>query len=159
MSKSIFREEALETAVRPTAPARRRKKALPGLRLGRLVLMDAAGTPGVEFRGQDRPVAARSTVPLRHEDVGRDIVLFLDEGDPRRPVILGLLEAPGAANVVDVRSAAGRVVLSADREIVLQCGKASLTLTRAGKVLIRGAYISSRSSGVQRIKGGSVLIN
>ena len=31
--------------------------------------------------------------------------------------------------------------------------------TRAGKVLVRGAYVSSRSSGVQRIKGGSVQIN
>ena len=30
---------------------------------------------------------------------------------------------------------------------------------RAGKVLIRGAYLLSRSSGVNRIKGGSVQIN
>jgi hypothetical protein len=34
-----------------------------------------------------------------------------------------------------------------------------LTLTHAGKVLIRGAYVLSRSSGVNRIKGGSVQIN
>ncbi len=52
-----------------------------------------------------------------------------------------------------------RVVLSADKEIVLKCGKASITLTRAGKVLIRGAYLLNRSSGVNRIKGGSVQIN
>ncbi|MEW5071937.1 hypothetical protein AB1P14_09365, partial [Pseudomonas aeruginosa] len=38
-------------------------------------------------------------------------------------------------------------------------GKASITLTRAGKVIIRGAYLSSRSTGVNRIKGGSVQIN
>ena len=44
-------------------------------------------------------------------------------------------------------------------EIELRCGKASLILTRAGKVLIRGAYLLSRSSGVNRIKGGSVQIN
>ena len=42
---------------------------------------------------------------------------------------------------------------------VLVRGKASITLTREGKVLIRGTYLSSRSSGVNRIKGGSVQIN
>ncbi len=51
------------------------------------------------------------------------------------------------------------LTLSAKRQITLQCGKASITLTRAGKVLIRGAYVSTRSSGVNRIKGGSVQIN
>jgi hypothetical protein len=42
---------------------------------------------------------------------------------------------------------------------VLRCGQASVTLTKAGKVLIRGTYVSSRSSGVNRIKGGSVQLN
>jgi len=50
-------------------------------------------------------------------------------------------------------------VLKAKQEIVLECGRASITLTSAGKVLIRGAYLSSRSSGVHRIKGASVEIN
>ncbi|MGV8750478.1 DUF6484 domain-containing protein, partial [Pseudomonas aeruginosa] len=52
-----------------------------------------------------------------------------------------------------------RLEFSAEREIVLRCGKASITLTRAGKVIIHGAYLSSRSTGVNRIKGGSVQIN
>ena len=50
-------------------------------------------------------------------------------------------------------------MLSADKEIVLKCGKASITLTRAGKILIRGAYLLSRSSGPNRIKGGSIQLN
>jgi hypothetical protein len=52
-----------------------------------------------------------------------------------------------------------RVTFDAREEIVLRCGKASITLTKAGKVLIRGAYLLNRSSGVNRIKGGSVQIN
>jgi len=44
-------------------------------------------------------------------------------------------------------------------QLVLRCGRASITLTAAGKVLIEGAYVSSRSTGVNRIKGGSVQIN
>jgi hypothetical protein len=52
-----------------------------------------------------------------------------------------------------------QLVFAAKEQVVLRCGKASITLTRAGKVLIRGAYLLSRSSGVHRIKGGSVQIN
>jgi len=39
-----------------------------------------------------------------------------------------------------------RIRFSAQKEIVLQCGKASITLTRAGKILIWGTYLLSRSS-------------
>ena len=56
----------------------------------------------------------------------------------------------------DERLSVPTVIISGDE---LRCGKASITLTRAGKVLIRGAYLLSRSSGVNRIKGGSVQIN
>jgi len=52
-----------------------------------------------------------------------------------------------------------RVELTAEREIVLRCGDASITLTRAGKVIIKGAYILSRSSGYNKIKGAAVDIN
>ena len=42
---------------------------------------------------------------------------------------------------------------------MLRCGKASITLTKAGKVLIEGTYLLNRSSGVNRIKGGSAPIS
>lgn len=51
------------------------------------------------------------------------------------------------------------LVLSAERQITIRCGESSITLTAAGKIILRGKYIVSRSSGVQRIKGGSVQIN
>ena len=52
-----------------------------------------------------------------------------------------------------------RVTIEGAEEITLKCGKASITLTKAGKILIRGTYLSNRSSGVNRILGGSVQIN
>jgi hypothetical protein len=52
-----------------------------------------------------------------------------------------------------------RLELVAEQEIVLRCGEASITLTKAGKIVLRGAYVLSRSSGVNKIKGGSVQIN
>lgn len=51
------------------------------------------------------------------------------------------------------------VTLEGKKQLVLRCGKATITLTRAGKVIINGAYVSTHSSGVNRIRGGSVRIN
>ena len=52
-----------------------------------------------------------------------------------------------------------RILFDAEEEIVLRCGEASITLTRSGKIIIKGSYLLSRSSGANRIKGGSVQIN
>jgi hypothetical protein len=60
---------------------------------------------------------------------------------------------------VEADSEGRRVVVTAKEQLVLRCGKASITLTSAGKLIIQGAYVSSRSTGVLRIKGGSVQIN
>lgn len=68
-------------------------------------------------------------------------------------------ETLDAAKLPAIEVDGERIVLSAEKEIVLQCGEASITLTRSGKIIIRGAYVSSRSTGVNRIQGGSVEIN
>jgi hypothetical protein len=52
----------------------------------------------------------------------------------------------------DVTIDGNRITLDAEEEIVLRCGK-------AGKVLIRGEYILSRSAGANKIRGGSIQLN
>lgn len=52
-----------------------------------------------------------------------------------------------------------RIVIEGEEEVVLMCGESSITLTKAGKIIIRGKYLVSRSSGVNRILGGSVQVN
>jgi hypothetical protein len=98
---------------------------------------------------------------LRRDDVGREVALLFEEADPAKPILVGSIMHPKARPVqrVFVERDDDRLELTADREIILRCGNASITLTRAGKVLIRGAYVSSHSSGVNRIKGGVVHIN
>lgn len=64
-----------------------------------------------------------------------------------------------ATTVDDVSLDGKRVVLEGKEEIVLKCGDASITLTKAGKILIRGKYLLNRSTGVNRILGGSVQVN
>ena len=73
---------------------------------------------------------------------------------------LGLLEMELQVDESDEVTVDGqRITFNAREQIELRCGKASIILTRAGKIIIRGAYLLNRSSGVNRIKGGSVQIN
>ena len=66
---------------------------------------------------------------------------------------------PKLTQADDVYLDGKRVVLEAREEVVFKCGDASITLTKAGKILIRGKYLLNRSTGVNRIMGGSVQVN
>jgi len=52
-----------------------------------------------------------------------------------------------------------QICIEGAEEVTFKCGKASITLTRSGKILIRGTYLLNRSTGVNRIMGGSVQVN
>lgn len=110
------------------------------------------------------PVAARSVVPVSREKIGEEVLVSFEGGDPCSPYIIGALWNPeqplvATKSLVEAKVDGEQVIIEGKKEIVLKCGKSSITLTRAGKVLIRGAYVLSRSSGVNRIKGGSVQVN
>lgn len=139
-----------------------------GVAVGRLTGFDASGQPLVQVPGEGSAESrtARTTVALGPAQVGAEVVLAFEEAS-RRPIVMGVLVDPQAATAAENGRPSGveadvdgeALVLTAKREIVLRCGRASITLTRAGKILLRGAYLLSRSSGVNRIKGGSVQIN
>lgn len=61
--------------------------------------------------------------------------------------------------VLEVDVDGKRVRIVARDEIVLECGNASITLRRNGRVVIKGTYIETYSEGTNRIKGGQVRIN
>jgi Domain of unknown function (DUF6484) len=139
------------------------RRRLDGVVIGALVGFADDGGPLVDFSGnpEDSPVVARTIAVVSREDVGRDVALLFEGGEPTRPVLIGLMAQPRPQRpaTVSVDRDGERLELTAQQEIVLRCGEASIMLTRAGKVLIRGAYVSSHSKGVNKIKGGAVHIN
>lgn len=132
-----------------------------------IAIADEGRAPLVMFKGQPGTAAvrARSVVDLHGAHIGQQVVLTFEDADPARPIVMGVLRGmqgwplPDAPAQVEVDADGARMLVSAKHELVLRCGKASITLTRAGKVLIQGSYVSSRSTGVNRVAGGSVQLN
>ncbi len=147
-----------------------------GVKSGTISRIGENGSVWVDYPGNlAGPINARLTGTMAsrlRSSNGNEfppVILAFEENDPGRPVVVDVIcekiqeaSLPMTVNrneVDDVRIDGQTVTFDAKKEIVLRCGKSSITLTKAGKVLIRGAYLLNRSSGVNRIKGGSVQIN
>ena len=139
-----------------------------GVVIGELVGMTNDGqTPLVLYPEQPGTAAlfARTVVDLHGPHIGCQVVLMFEAADPTKPIVMGVLRKGEGwpldvkPNQIEVDADGERMIVTAKEQIVLRCGKASITLTSAGKVLIQGNYVLSHSSGVNRIKGGSVQLN
>jgi len=148
-------------------------EAINGVVIGKLVDLTQYGEPLVHFASNHSgsPLRAKTTVVVGRDTLGEEVLLLFESASLLRPIIIGVVQShkvldekaqriPTQKPSLPVVECDGeRVILSAEKEIVLRCGEASITLTRAGKILLKGTYVLSRSSGVNRIKGGSVQIN
>jgi hypothetical protein len=126
---------------------------------------DDEGRFQVSLPGGQEPVTALSTVGLGMNDVGSSVVIAFDSDNDsvrlgaRRPIIIGRLKESSTSVKFTSKLEGERVVLKAEHDIELRCGDASIVLTRAGKVLIKGNFVLTRSRGANKIKGAYVDIN
>lgn len=151
--------EAAEDRLSEVTKAAWLKPASKGVVVATFAGFDAEGRFLVLLDDQGRLLSALSTIGLTPDQEGAAVIVAFEDEDRERPVILGLVQPPQTASAVAVRSDGERLVLKAEREIELRCGDASIVLTRAGKVLICGSYVLSRSRGANKIKGAFVDIN
>lgn len=141
-----------------------------GATLGWIVRVDDEGIWVDTEDNPSGPLLSLCVVPSSRADLDaaiadrREAVLLFVVATGQ-PVLLGLrqplpaleaeLPTEGLAAVVDGK----RVHLEGQDEVVLRCGKASITMRRNGRIVIRGVQVESRATGRNRIKGGAVLIN
>jgi hypothetical protein len=156
---------------RPERPER-----MVGARVGRVVSA-RGGEVKVEVEGMTRgPTVARLSAAVDDAALAaaarerQEALLLFEEGDPGRPVLVALLrsatpllDAVLAAPLAQARTTARvdgqRVEIEGREEVVLRCGKASITLRRDGKVVVRGVNVVTQADAVQKIRGGKVEIN
>lgn len=162
--------KSVVTSVAKMAPRGRRRLQPAGwsVFLGVITAWDEQG-PTVDYPGNSRgPTRASLTTAgprmrAMPAAIGREAVLLIDPLGRGAPVLLGLLQRPGAeatdGDAVEARVDGRRVEIEGRDEIVLKCGEASITLRRNGRVVIRGAQVETRAAGLNRIRGGSVAIN
>jgi Domain of unknown function (DUF6484) len=142
-----------------------------------IVSLTAEGVPEVRLVAGGPVVPARLAVPATRERIEAAIthrhqaVVVFESGDRSKPIVIGFLapietEAPVVESeesqppqIIEADVDGKRVRVTAQDEIVLQCGSASITLRRNGRVVVRGTYVETHSDGTNRIKGGQVQIN
>lgn len=142
-----------------------------------IVSLTSDDTPEVRLVEGGPVVPARLAIPATRARIDAAIanrqqaVVVFEGGDRSKPIVVGFIapietEAPAVESeqsppphIIEADVDGKRVRVTAQDEIVLQCGSASITLRRNGRVVVRGTYVETHSDGTNRIKGGQVQIN
>lgn len=141
------------------------KEPMAAPAVGQLVGMTGAAPWVVVGACGTQAMAARSTVELDRSHIGMHVVLLFEGNDMSLPIVVGVMRgahgwsAPSCNDGVEVDVDGQRMLISAQKELVLRCGAASIVLNHEGKIVIRGSELVSHSGGVNRIRGGSVQLN
>lgn len=134
----------------------------PRVAMGWLAGIEEDGTLLVRLKAEPQSTcASRTTVALNASHVGREVILLFEDGEPM-PVITGCVLSKAeqrSSGSIPVKLDGDRLVLNANKEIVLRCGEASITLTCDGKVVVKGTSLVQTATGLNRIRGASVQIN
>lgn len=135
--------------------------ASSSLLLARIARVDRSGRPWLLLPGSDQPqpgeaLAGIAPAALRAAAAAGTPAVAGEVGCTW--TVLGFLAASPAPAAAAVAEQAHQVI-EAEGSLTLRAGKASITLTREGKVLIKGGYVLSRSTGANVIKGRPTAIN
>jgi hypothetical protein len=146
--------------------------------VGRIVEVTETGKALVDFSlNQAVPIQARSIIDIPFQSEGPrrcniSVLLFLENGDPGLPIIIGIIHdsihSDKPPSMQGITSATRpqelvldgkKVVFEAKEEILLCCGKSSITLRKDGKIVLKGTHIVSRASRANKLRGAAVMIN
>lgn len=138
------------------------KSTIDGVVIGVFLGFGEEGAPLVVFAGnpEETALAARSLSELSSDMVGKEVALLFQEGDPRKPLIIGRIVEPAqAAPPPHIVRDGDCVRIMADTRLELRCGDARIILDADGDITIRGGRLVSHASGANIIRGGSINLN
>lgn len=142
---------------------------------GTLVRVDEQGRAFVDFPDnpsghQEARLASFGELPGLMAP-GTPVLLVFEGGDPSLPLIVGVIrdrlpeaeagQAVGkeGAKIIEWNIDRRQIRFTATDQVVIQCGRGSITLTSDGSIEIKGTRIVSRASGPHKIRGATVRIN
>ena len=146
--------------------------SLAGLhtRRGRIVSISEEGEIMVEGNSEDLPVpcdflrTSAGALPALH--LGAAVLYAFDEISGRGYVLgliqkyrAPLLEANGRLAQVHTEHESRELKFNARERIEFRCGQSALLLRQDGSIILKGSDITSRASGLNKIKGAAVKIN
>ena len=151
-------------------------QSMPGVVIATVQGVSPDGRPLVQWPagGETTEPRAAQTAWMEHAPdwpacVGKRVIVGFANGHPAQPILLGLLDKPALPEDDTGHPSAEAEATGTDmpetlriestRELVLECGKARISLRADGRIIILGGYVVSRSTGVNKIKGGSVQVN
>jgi hypothetical protein len=109
---------------------------------------------------EETALPARTMTELSSEMIGSEVALLFENGDPRKPLIVGRIVDPTRKQLDTHIVRDGETVkITATERLELRCGKSVIIMEKDGHVTIRGAHLVSHASASNRIRGGSINLN
>lgn len=129
------------------------------------------GQPLIEFNGhQEHPLLGRSTVDLSLvKSFPHQVLVLFEQGDLEKPIVTGVLQQPGEDSPTQddhilhskqsLKINGKTLYLTSEQDLVIECGKSSLRMSKQGKITLKGTDIVTRAARNNKIKGASININ
>ena len=132
---------------------------ISGIVIGKIVTIDTTGSPIVDFpcNSNGKPIPAKAVLEINKSHTGREVALMFEGNSVEKPIIMGLMHVPD--KTVKILSDGKSEIITAEKELLLQCGESSILLKENGKIVIKGLDIISRARRNNKIRGGSVRLN
>jgi len=169
--------------IESSAPSSNELTRQGSLLVGKVVSINDHGNPMIAYDEitLNQPAEALTTVPLNRDAIGKDIAISFAQNNGGMAIVMGVIRRPlddvlalqseqadEVINSAQTDESTGKpeiivdgnkLEISASEEITLRCGKASITLNKNGKILIKGEHMLNRTSGSYKIKSGSIQLN
>ena len=121
-----------------------------GVVVGFITAIDKQNNPMVDFDCNvfKEAIPATSLVEINNTHTGHKVALMFEQNRADKPMIMGFMHVPEQTKSI-----------TAEKELLIKCGKASIRLKENGDIVINGRELISRARKNNIIRGGTIHLN